>query len=66
MMCTRDLLEEVEAFLHRTGMPPSVFGLRALNDASFVRRLRGGLDVRLSTVERLRRFMADYREEQAA
>lgn len=66
-MSTRDLIEEVDAFLQRTGMTQTAFGLRVLNDASFVRRLRQGLDVRLSTVERLRSFMREYeREERAA
>ena len=50
---------EVEAFLSRTSMKPGKFGLGALGDPSFVKKLRSGTSPRLTTVERVRRWMRD-------
>lgn len=63
-MTTHELIEEIDAFLKRSGMTQSAFGLRALNDSHFVRRLREGKDVRLRTVARLRQFMRDFERQQ--
>lgn len=52
---------EIEAFLKRVGMSPSEFGLRAMNDAKFVGRIREGSDVLMGTASRVRKFMAEYR-----
>ena len=49
---------EVEAFLGATGTKAYVFGELALNDPSFVDRLRRGASFRLSTVARARAWMA--------
>lgn len=49
---------EVEAFLGATGTKAYVLGEFALNDPSFVDRLRRGASFRLSTVERVRAWMA--------
>ncbi len=49
---------EVEAFLGTTGTKGYVFGELALNDPSFVDRLRRGASFRLSTVARARAWMA--------
>jgi hypothetical protein len=51
-------LAEVEAFLGRSGLPASTFGARALNDPQFVFDLRAGRAVRLTTVDRVRAFIA--------
>ena len=50
---------EVEAFLSRTGMKPGKFGTGAMGDPSFVQKLRSGASPRLTTVERVRRWMRD-------
>jgi|JRYH01.1.fsa_nt_gb hypothetical protein len=55
------LLEEIEAFLTRTGMNATEFGLRAKGDGFVVGRLRQGKDVRSGTASELRRFMETYR-----
>ena len=49
---------EVEAFLGATGTKAYVFGELALNDPTFVDRLRRGASFRLTTVERARAWMA--------
>lgn len=51
--------DEVEAFLSRTGMKPGKFGTGAVGDTSFVQKLRSGTSPRLTTVERVRRWMRD-------
>lgn len=50
---------EVEAFLARTGMKPGKFGIGAVGDTSFVQKLRSGASPRLTTVEKVRRWMRD-------
>ena len=49
---------EVEAFLRATGTKAYLLGELALADPSFVERLRRGASFRLSTVERVRAWMA--------
>lgn len=51
---------EVEAFLSVTGVKVSVFGLEAAGDTAFVSRLRAGRSLRLSTVDRVRAWMARH------
>lgn len=55
------LLDEIEAFLARTGMNATEFGLKAKGDGFIVGRLRQGKDVRTSTASELRSFMETYR-----
>ena len=50
---------DVEAFLQRTAMAPSRFGLLACNDRAFVIDLRAGREPRLSTIEKVNQFMQD-------
>lgn len=47
-------------------MPKTRFGELAMNDKGFLFRLESGRDVRLSTVEKVRQFMASYRPHEAA
>lgn len=54
------LLQEIEAFLADTGMSATSFGKLALNDPPFVQQLRKGRDLKLSTAEKVRAFMAGY------
>ncbi len=53
---------EINRFLDATGMAPSTFGRRALNDPGFIKRLRAG-ERRLTaeTIGRIRGFMAQDR-----
>jgi hypothetical protein len=58
-MDAKDLLIEVEKALKKTGMSPTRFGRDAVSDPSFVFDLREGKrDLRLSTVQRVRDFIA--------
>lgn len=59
-----DLIEQVEAFLQRTGMNATVFGKRALSDPTFVFDLREGREPRSSTRKRALQFIAEYVDEQ--
>lgn len=63
MSTQESLVAEVNAFLARHGMKPPDFGKLAMNDLGFVYRLRDGLDVRASTIDKLRRFIAEYDRE---
>ena len=59
------LLQEIEAFLLANSMSATAFGADALNDPPFVAQLRNGRDVKLSTAERVRKFMADPERQKA-
>jgi hypothetical protein len=52
--------KRVEAYLSRTGMKPSLFGLLACKDQSFVSDLGNGREPKLSTIERVDQFMRDH------
>lgn len=56
-----DLLHRVEAFLKRTGMPPSTFGRNAARASSFVYRLRDGANITTETIDRVLTYMREYR-----
>ena len=53
-------VREVEAFLTVTGAKPSMFGLEAVGDPSFVVRLRAGASPCLKTADRVRAWMARH------
>jgi hypothetical protein len=58
-MDTQSLLDEIEDALRKTGLSATKFGKDAVNDSSFVFDLREGKrDLRLSTVQRVREFIA--------
>jgi len=57
---TEQLNTEIDAFLTRTGMAPSMFGLKSCGDKHVVRRLRMGRSVTLRTADHIRKFMQDY------
>ena len=50
----------VSAFLGRTGVSPTTFGLKALGDAHLMRQLDGGRSLSLRTADRVLAFVADY------
>ncbi len=52
------LLEEVEAYLLATGMGPTTFGKKTLNDGHAVRRMREGLPITSKNMSKMRAFMA--------
>jgi hypothetical protein len=55
------LLQEVEKFMERHSMTPTVFGLECANDGHLVRDLRLGKQVTLRTSDKIRAFMENYR-----
>ena len=55
------LLKDIETFIAEHDIPASIFGREALSDTAFVSRLRAGGDVRSRTIDRVRKFMRDYR-----
>jgi len=59
------LLAKVEAFCVKHGMSRHAFGLAAVGDERFVRRLASGKGVTLTTIERAERFMAEYERKEA-
>lgn len=63
---TLPLVEEIDAFIGRTGMSPITFGRKALNDPHFVNQLRAGRRTWPTTEESVRNFMSTYRSEEEA
>lgn len=57
------ILKEIEACLRTTGMLPTQFGLRAVNDAMLVLELRRGREPRRATRERIRACIAELMAE---
>lgn len=55
------LLTDIEKFAAKNGLSEWQFGELALNDRHFIRQLREGRDLRMSTVERVKVFMRSYR-----
>jgi predicted transcriptional regulator len=61
-MNTREqFLEDIDAFLAHTGMSERQLGDQAVNDAKFVARIRAGSSLTVRTLDRVRKFMRDYR-----
>lgn len=56
-------LKEIEDFLKRSGMAPSRLGSLATGDPSLVANLRGGRDLRASTMDRVRKCMREHEGE---
>lgn len=55
------LIDEIETFLRRTGMPHTVFGSEAVGDKKVVLRLRKGRDVHSQTADRIRAYIERHR-----
>ena len=60
------LKSEIEAFCAKHSLSGTRFGELAVGDCAFWHKLNRGRDPRYSTVERVRKFMAEYEPEQAA
>ena len=50
----------LSAFLRRTGLSPTTFGIKALGDPNLVRQIDGGRSLSLRTADRVLAFMAEY------
>ena len=55
-----DLLWRIEAFLKRSGMPPSRFGRGAVRDARLVQDMRNGREPRPATARRIVAFLEGH------
>lgn len=55
----QSLLVEIDRFLRRTNMPPTLFGRLSVNDPRLVSDMRRGRQVQPPNALRIRRFMAD-------
>ena len=64
-MTKQEFLKYIENFLKKTGMSPTVFGLKAVGDGKFVFRLRGGRECREKTQEKVFKFIAEFEAELA-
>lgn len=59
-MSTREqFIGVAEAFLQRTGMSERQFGIEAVGDHKFFKRLRSGFGVTLTVIEKAERFIED-------
>lgn len=61
MSTNSQILAEIDAFIFDSGIAESTFGLRAVNDGKFVRRLRGGGRLYRETEERVRDYIKNNR-----
>lgn len=60
------IITQIESFLSEHQMAAATFGKLALNDPALVINLKNGRDLRQSTVERLQRFMSEYRSPEVS
>jgi hypothetical protein len=56
------ILQKIDQFLHASGMPPTVFGRRAVHDPRLVGDLRNGREPRPETVARIETYIAEQEQ----
>lgn len=56
------LLSRIDACLTTTGMSPTEFGLKAINDKRLIPDLREGRELRRATREKIEQFIAEQTE----
>lgn len=68
IMTDAELLEQVEAFLDRTGMKPTRFGREVMSDGALVQHLKTGRSLSLGNANKVVAFMLEYEraDQQAA
>lgn len=59
-----NLLERITAFMRLHEMADSRFGELAVKDRKLVSQIRGGRDLRYSTIARIEAFMDGYQPDQ--
>lgn len=52
---------EIADFLYEHDMAPSTFGRKAVNSPSFVQRVSWGKPVTTATMEKVKKFMREYK-----
>lgn len=66
MNISEKFLFEIEEFLSKAGMRPTVFGKDALGDPGFVFGLRKGRSPSLKTMDRVQSFMLKHTQDEDA
>lgn len=61
-----ELLAQIEAFLDRTGMSPTRFGLDATGEGGLIKSIRDGRSITLRHGRRLVEFMDGYSQDEAS
>lgn len=56
-----EFLSEIETFIRTHGLTATGFGKQCLGDPTFVFELRSGRDPKADTVDRVRKWMAEYK-----
>ena len=59
METRQQFIERAEAFLRRSSMSERQFGIEAVGDHKFFKRLRSGAGVTLTVIEKAERFIAE-------
>ncbi len=54
----RQLLDEIEAYCKLTSTDRTAFGLEAVNDGHFIRRMEQGRIPKIPTMDKVRAYMA--------
>lgn len=62
-MPSDNFLQDVEAFLARTGLSATRFGALAVGDTKFIKTLRAGRQPREATKAAVRNFIRRYEEK---
>lgn len=62
MLTHTTFVAEIDAFLERSGMSPTAFGLGAVRDPNFVADVRNGRMPSLRTVEKVDEFIRSQEE----
>ena len=62
MKTTREtLIDDIDAFIERHDMHTTVFSQLAMNDSAFLLRLKAGTEPSAPTIDRVRKFMFEYK-----
>lgn len=62
----QSLVDDIDAFLASSGLNPTAFGVRAVNDGKFLSDVRAGRMPSLAMIDRVRAFMDAQSSESAA
>ncbi len=63
---TDPVLAEVETFISATGITPTAFGVKALNDPTLVHEMRKGRECKRATRAKIREFIQHSNKAAAA
>ena len=58
-----ELLKKIEEFLKKSGMSPTMLGIKAVNNSRIIFDLRKGAGCTLSTMDKILNFIENYKED---